>query len=153
MRRLLLSWLRLEQKRCRESTISGKPHDPGQDAYKCARLFLHYNKAVVAEVGNYSNEGQYRKKTKIWWINGRHSWNKWHGNKQRAIVVKYPILWPHNNQQRPNRRHAFVHSMLECLYLQFVLVQLHGKFACLDRVSHLNAGSSVSMQMPIRMRA
>ena len=34
---------------CKDDAYPDKRHDPGQDAYMCARLFLHYNEAGLVK--------------------------------------------------------------------------------------------------------
>ena len=40
-------------------------HDPGQDAYKCGRLFLHYNNAAVVSISDAHAETRGTKKAKV----------------------------------------------------------------------------------------
>ena len=49
---------------CRDEAHLDKRHDAGQDAYKCARLFLHYNEACVVATIDCEVETRDTKKAK-----------------------------------------------------------------------------------------
>ena len=49
---------------CRDEAHLDKRHDAGQDAYKCARLFLHYNEACVVTTSDAEAETRDTKKAK-----------------------------------------------------------------------------------------
>ena len=48
-----------------ELTAADVAHAPGQDAYKCARLFLHYNQAFVAIPKDDETETRHTKNAKV----------------------------------------------------------------------------------------
>ena len=49
---------------CRDEAHLGKRHDAGQDAYKCARLFLQYHEACVVTPSDAEAESRVTKKAK-----------------------------------------------------------------------------------------
>ena len=50
---------------CRDEAHLDKRHDAGQDAYKCARLFLHYNEAFVLTTSDTEVQTRGTKKAKV----------------------------------------------------------------------------------------
>ena len=81
------------------STSVRKAHDPGQDAYKCGRLFLHYNDAAFSKAPDVQLASPQIKKAKTYREGAKTAAQKYSMNPSIWLVdtgsprrgKKYPL--------------------------------------------------------------